>query len=85
MCDFPINSFLFWKVDNAENKNQYKYYQFLTKYIEYYHETADSFNTNGVNDFCAVLDGQQRLSRNKRNALAESSISIFRNKTFTKK
>lgn len=34
MCDFPINSFLFWKVDNAENKNQYKYYQFLTKYIE---------------------------------------------------
>jgi len=62
MCDFPINSFLFWKVDNAENKNQYKYYQFLTKYIEYYHETADSFNTNGVNDFCAVLDGQQRLT-----------------------
>lgn len=50
MCDFPINSFLFWKVDNAENKNQYKYYQFLTKYIEYYHETADSFNTNGVAD-----------------------------------
>lgn len=62
MCYFPINSFLFWKVDNNQNKNRYKYYQFLTKYVEYHHETADTFNTDGINDFYAVLDGQQRLT-----------------------
>lgn len=62
MRDFPINSFLFWKVSNKENKKNYKYYQFLTEYIEYHHETADCLNINGLGDFEAVLDGQQRLT-----------------------
>lgn len=62
MCDFPINSFLFWKVGSNQNKTNYKYYQFLTKYVEYHHEIAEAFNTGGIQDFYAVLDGQQRLT-----------------------
>ena len=62
MCGFPINSFLFWKVDNTKNKKNYKYYQFMTRYMEYHHETAEPFNIGGMQDFYAVLDGQQRLT-----------------------
>lgn len=62
MCDFPINSFLFWKVDSEQNKRHYQYYQFLTKFVEFHDETAKPFNTKGISDFCAVLDGQQRLT-----------------------
>ena len=62
MSDFPISSFLFWKVDNSQNKHNYKYYEFLKEYVEYYHETADAFNVEGCQGFYAVLDGQQRLT-----------------------
>lgn len=62
MCDFPINSFLFWKVNSTDNKEKYKYYQFITEYIEYHKEIATQFNPRGIQSFYAVLDGQQRLT-----------------------
>lgn len=62
MCDFPINSFLFWKVSNDKKENNHKYYEFLKKYIQYHQETASLFNINGFSSFEAVLDGQQRLT-----------------------
>jgi uncharacterized protein with ParB-like and HNH nuclease domain len=61
MRNYPISSFLFWKVE-GDTKHQYKYYSFLHNYRERYQTHNDEFDTNGVNDFMAVLDGQQRLA-----------------------
>ena len=61
MKGYPINSMLFWKVKD-EAKNAYKFYKILDKYVEKYHVHNDAFNTNQVNDFYAILDGQQRLT-----------------------
>lgn len=61
MKGYPISSMLFWKVKN-EAKNAYKFYKILDKYVERYNIHNDTFNTNQVNDFYAILDGQQRLT-----------------------
>lgn len=61
MKGYPISSMLFWKV-RGESKNKYRFYQILSYYIEKYHIHNDAFDTNQINDFHAVLDGQQRLT-----------------------
>lgn len=61
MQGYPISSMLFWKVKES-TKADFRFYQFLKKYIQYHHIHNDSIGTNGVNDFYAVLDGQQRLT-----------------------
>jgi len=61
MRHYPISSFLFWRVE-GDTKHQYKYYRFLQRFRERYQIHNDEFDTNGANDFMAVLDGQQRLA-----------------------
>lgn len=61
MQGYPISSMLFWKV-KGDTKADFRFYQFLKKYIQYYHTHNDTHSTEGVNDFHAVLDGQQRLT-----------------------
>jgi len=61
MRRYPISSFLFWRVEGA-TKTQYKFYSFLKNYRERYQTHNNEFDTNGANDFLAVLDGQQRLA-----------------------
>lgn len=61
MNDYPISSMLFWKVKGV-TKTTYKFYKVLDRYVEFHHIHNDSFDTNLVNDFSAVLDGQQRLT-----------------------
>ena len=61
MREYPISSFLFWRVE-GETKNDFKFYQFLKEYRERYKTHNEEFNTTGYNDFTAVLDGQQRLT-----------------------
>ncbi len=61
MQGYPISSMLFWKV-KGDTKADFRFYQFLKKYIQYYHTHNDAQHTEGVNDFHAVLDGQQRLT-----------------------
>lgn len=61
MQGYPISSMLFWKV-KENTKADFRFYQFLKKYIEYHAIHNDTIATNGVNDFHAVLDGQQRLT-----------------------
>ena len=61
MQGYPISSMLFWKVKES-TKADFRFYQFLKKYIEYHAIHNDTIATNGVNDFHAVLDGQQRLT-----------------------
>ena len=61
MGDFPIGSFLFWKVEQ-EHKGDWAVYEFITKFDED-HPHNPPANLNGVNrDIHLVLDGQQRLT-----------------------
>jgi len=59
--DYPISTFLFWKV-KAENIEKFKFYRFLP----YYHQRDKRHNElaelSGDKDRFAILDGQQRLT-----------------------
>lgn len=62
MRDYPINSFMFWKVTEISIKNNLKFYEFLKKYRQRYKDLNDEFSTVGYSDFYAIIDGQQRLT-----------------------
>jgi uncharacterized protein with ParB-like and HNH nuclease domain len=62
MRDYPINSFMLWRVTDSSIKNNFKFYEFLKKYRERYNELNPEFETKGYEDFYAVIDGQQRLT-----------------------
>lgn len=64
MRNYPISSFLFWKV-TGEAKTNGKFYEFLKHYITGARDkSVDNVlhDTSRQNDFFAVLDGQQRLT-----------------------
>jgi uncharacterized protein with ParB-like and HNH nuclease domain len=61
MKGYPISSMLFWKV-KGETKTDFRFYQFLKQYIQYYKRHNELIQTDNINDFHAVLDGQQRLT-----------------------
>jgi len=61
MGDYPISSFLFWKI-KEENKKDWITYKFITDFDseDPHNEEAD---LSGINkDIFLVLDGQQRLT-----------------------
>ncbi|CAI9402682.1 DUF262 domain-containing protein [Aestuariimicrobium sp. T2.26MG-19.2B] len=62
MRHYPINSLMLWKVDSAEVRAGFRFYEFLTKYAERYAEDNPDFDTKGHGEFYAVIDGQQRLT-----------------------
>lgn len=61
MRDYPISTFLFWKVDKHKIKD-FQFYEFL----KHYHERNSRHNTKAdlsqEEDVIAVLDGQQRMT-----------------------
>lgn len=61
MKDYPISSFLFWKVEESTARS-HKFYKFLNEYREFYKIHNDDISTNGIGKFYAILDGQQRLT-----------------------
>jgi len=61
MRNYPISSFLFWRVE-GDTKENFKFYKFIREYRQKYKTHNEEFNTQGHNDFTAVLDGQQRLT-----------------------
>lgn len=61
MKGYPISSMLFWKVKD-EGKSKYRFYEFLNHFIQTVHTHNDLYDTSHVNDFYAILDGQQRLT-----------------------
>lgn len=61
MQDYPIGSFLFWKVPK-EKTNQFKFYEFLREYHQKDNRHNPQADTNGSGDIMAILDGQQRLT-----------------------
>jgi len=61
MRDYPISTFLFWKVDKTRIKD-FQFYEFL----QVYHEKSSKHNHKAdlsqEEDVIAVLDGQQRMT-----------------------
>ena len=45
MRDYPINSFMLWKVTEPSIKNNLKFYEFLKKYRQKYNELNPEFET----------------------------------------
>lgn len=62
MRGYPINSFMFWEVKENKIKNDFKFYQFLTEYRQFFKEDNPDIDTKSSKDFKAVIDGQQRLT-----------------------
>jgi uncharacterized protein with ParB-like and HNH nuclease domain len=59
--DYPISTFLFWKV-KAENVEKFKFYRFLPFYHQRDKKHNELAELSGNKDRLAVLDGQQRLT-----------------------
>lgn len=60
---YPINSFMLWKINDNDIKQNYKFYQFIRDYVQKFSENnPDASAQLLANDFYAVIDGQQRLT-----------------------
>ncbi|MBI6117946.1 DUF262 domain-containing protein [Salegentibacter maritimus] len=61
MRDYPISTFLFWKVEKDKIKD-FQFYEFL----KHYHEKTSKHNTKAdlgnEENIIAILDGQQRMT-----------------------
>lgn len=61
--DYPINSFMYWKITDESIKQNYKFYTFIKDYACKFHDKNPDAPTPLLsNDFYAVIDGQQRLT-----------------------
>lgn len=61
MQDYPISSFLFWKVEK-EKVNDYEFYEFIRDYHERDNKHNPKAHVTGEEELIAILDGQQRLT-----------------------
>lgn len=63
MRGYPINSFMFWEIKDASIKDNFKFYSFLTQFVQFHQADNIPRNTvGGFKDFYAIIDGQQRLT-----------------------
>ncbi|PSW67182.1 hypothetical protein C0W88_03160 [Photobacterium leiognathi subsp. mandapamensis] len=61
MRDYPISTFLFWKVDKNKIKD-FQFYEFLNKYHEKDNRHNRKAEPSNEEDIIALLDGQQRMT-----------------------
>jgi uncharacterized protein with ParB-like and HNH nuclease domain len=61
MRDYPISTFLFWKVDKSKI-NDFQFYEFLKDYHERDKRHNDKANLDDSESVIALLDGQQRMT-----------------------
>jgi uncharacterized protein with ParB-like and HNH nuclease domain len=61
MRDYPIGSFLFWKV-RGDRKKDFQFYEFIRDYHAKNSKHNPRANVDGTNEITAILDGQQRLT-----------------------
>lgn len=61
MRDYPISTFLFWKVDKNKIKD-FQFYEFLNKYHEKDNRHNRKAEPSNDEDIIALLDGQQRMT-----------------------
>lgn len=61
MRDYPISTFLFWKVDKTRIKD-FQFYEFLQNYHQKKCTHNSKIDLRSEEDVIALLDGQQRLT-----------------------
>jgi uncharacterized protein with ParB-like and HNH nuclease domain len=61
MRDYPISTFLFWKVEKNKIKD-FQFYEFLKNYHEKDAKHNKKADLNADEDVIAILDGQQRMT-----------------------
>jgi uncharacterized protein with ParB-like and HNH nuclease domain len=61
MRDYPIGSFLFWKLEK-DRTSDFAFYEFLRNFHERDNKHNPKADVLGESDLTAVLDGQQRLT-----------------------
>src|SRR5262245_31380491 len=61
MGDFPIGSFLYWKL-REEHKNQWPIYEFIRDFDEEFPHNPLASMAGITKDITLVLDGQQRIT-----------------------
>lgn len=61
MRDYPISTFLFWKVDKSKTKD-FQFYEFLRDYHEKDKRHNRKLDLGDDKDVIALLDGQQRMT-----------------------
>ncbi|MCB0687501.1 MAG: DUF262 domain-containing protein [Saprospiraceae bacterium] len=61
MRDYPISTFLFWKVEKHRIKD-FQFYEFLAHYHEKNARHNTKVNLGSDQDIIAILDGQQRMT-----------------------
>jgi uncharacterized protein with ParB-like and HNH nuclease domain len=61
MRNFPVGSFLFWRVEKQKIKD-FQFYEFLRNYHQRDQRHNAKANVIGYNEVIAILDGQQRLT-----------------------
>ena len=61
MRDYPIGSFLYWKVSSNQKKN-FQFYEFIRKYHERDSKHNPKASVEGDGEVTAILDGQQRFT-----------------------
>src|SRR5690242_18556641 len=61
MRDYPIGSFLFWKVD-GERSSEFKFYGFIRDYHQRKSPHCPVLDLPSGKSVTAILDGQQRLT-----------------------
>lgn len=59
--EYPINSFLFWKVQRS-NVKEYVFYEFMRTYNQLNNYLTKKADVSGEREITAILDGQQRLT-----------------------
>ncbi|MBU1094564.1 MAG: DUF262 domain-containing protein [Firmicutes bacterium] len=59
--EYPINSFLFWKVQR-NNVKEYIFYEFMRTYNQLNNNLTKKADVSGEREITAILDGQQRLT-----------------------
>lgn len=63
MRNYPINSFMLWRITDNSIKQNYKFYQFIKDFAKKFHEdNPDAPSELLSNNFFAVIDGQQRMT-----------------------
>ncbi len=63
MRGYPMNTFMFWNISNAKIKDEAAFYKFIHHYQRGVDETNESQPSGAfLDDFVAVIDGQQRLT-----------------------
>lgn len=61
MRDYPIGSFLFWRVEKDKSKD-FQFYDFIVDYHQLNNKHIKKTDISGEDNITAILDGQQRLT-----------------------